>query len=61
LPLTPGLGVGVDIDKRGNVLGVEFLSFGEYTELVARAGGKLEIPERIEGPAHFRPEKVLHP
>lgn len=52
VPLTPGL--GVDIDCEGNVLGVEFLSFEEYAELVAKTGGKLEIPERIEDPAHFR-------
>ncbi len=53
VPLTPGLGVGVDIDHEGNVLGLEFLSFEEYAELVASAGGKLEIPEKIEDPARF--------
>lgn len=50
----PGFGAYVDIDREGYVLGVEFLSFEEYAELVARAGGKLEIPNRIEDPAHFR-------
>lgn len=54
VPLTSGLGVGVDIDHEGNVLGLEFLSFEEYAELVASVGGKLEIPEKIEDPAHFR-------
>ncbi|MBA3423334.1 MAG: DUF2283 domain-containing protein [Rubrobacter sp.] len=61
IPLTPGLGVGVDIDAEGLVLGIEFLSFEEYAELVGRAGGALELPERIEDPANFRLEKVPHP
>jgi uncharacterized protein YuzE len=46
----PGFGAGVDVDSDGNVLGFEFLSFEEYAELLARAGGRLEIPDRIEGP-----------
>jgi uncharacterized protein YuzE len=50
----PGFGAGVDVDDQGTVLGVEFLSFEEYAEAVERAGGRLEIPERIEDPAHFR-------
>lgn len=63
LPLAePGFGAGVDVDADGNVLGVEFLSFEEYAELLTRAGGKLEIPERIEDPERFRPERILqHP
>ena len=44
----PGFGAGVDVDDQGYVLGVEFLSFEEYAGCVARAGGKLELPERIE-------------
>lgn len=49
LPLgEPGFGAGVDVDDEGHVLGVEFLSFEEYAEAALRAGGKLEIPERIE-------------
>ena len=43
----PGFGAYLDIDRRGYVLGVEFLSFEEYAELVARAGGALELPERV--------------
>lgn len=44
----PGFGAGVDVDEEGYVLGIEFLSFEEYAEAIKRAGGKLEIPERIE-------------
>ncbi len=55
IPLAePGFGAGVDVDADGNVLGVEFLSFEEYAELVARNGGKLSLPERIEDPATFK-------
>ena len=43
----PGFGAHLDIDRRGYVLGVEFLSFEEYAELLARAGGALELPERV--------------
>lgn len=53
IPLTPGLGTGVDVDAEGLVLGIEFLSFEEYAELLARTGGRLEIPERIEDPETF--------
>ena len=49
IPLAePGFGAGVDVDADGNVLGVEFLSFEEYAELLARAGGKLQIPDHVE-------------
>jgi RNA polymerase sigma factor (sigma-70 family) len=44
----PGLGAGVDVDNEGNVLGVEFLSFEEFVEVVASYGGRLELPERVE-------------
>lgn len=55
IPLVePGFGAGVDVDAEGNVLGLEFLSFEEYAEIIERAGGKLEIPDRVEDPAHFR-------
>ena len=43
----PGFGAGVDVDAEGNVLGFEFLSFAEYGELVERAGGFLEVSERL--------------
>ncbi|QIN77193.1 DUF2283 domain-containing protein [Rubrobacter marinus] len=52
----PGFGAHVDIDREGNVLGIEFLSFEEYAELVCRSGGALELPDRIEDPEHFRTE-----
>jgi uncharacterized protein YuzE len=50
----PGFGAHLDIDRQGNVMGVEFLSLQEFTELVARSGGTLELPERVEDPANFR-------
>ena len=50
----PGFGAHLDIDREGNVMGVEFLSLQEFKELVARAGGTLEFPERVEDPANFR-------
>ena len=49
----PGFGAHVDVDREGNVLGLEFLSFVEYAELVTRFGGALEIPERIEDSTSF--------
>ena len=49
----PGFGAHVDVDREGNVLGLEFLSFEEYAELVTRFGGMLEIPERIEDSTLF--------
>lgn len=54
IPLTPNLGVGVDVDEEGFVLGIEFLSFEEYAAVIERAGGTLELPERIEDPANFK-------
>lgn len=44
----PGFGAAADVDAEGNVLGVEFLSFEEYAELVERAGGALELPEQVK-------------
>ncbi len=44
----PGIGASVDVDDQGNVLGVEFLSFEEFAEVVVRAGGTLELPNRME-------------
>ena len=38
-------GAGVDAD--GKVLGFEFSSFAEYAEMVERAGGSLEVPDRL--------------
>jgi uncharacterized protein YuzE len=43
----PGLGAGVDVDADGNVLGMEFLSFEEFAEVVADRGGALDVPERL--------------
>lgn len=49
IPLAePGFGASVDVDREGYVLGVEFLSLQEFTELVARFGGSLDLPERIK-------------
>jgi len=46
----PGFSAYLDIDHAGNVLGVEFLSFEEFKELLARSGGRLEIPDTVEEP-----------
>jgi uncharacterized protein YuzE len=45
----PALGASLDLDAEGNVLGVEFLSFEEFAELVVSAGGTLELPENLGG------------
>jgi uncharacterized protein YuzE len=48
LPLSDlGVGANVDVDAEGNVLGVEFLSFGEFALVVEHHGGVLEVPERV--------------
>ena len=49
----PGFGAHVDVDREGNVLGLEFLSFEEYAEPVTRFGGALEIPKRVEDSTSF--------
>ena len=54
----PGFGAYMDIDRDGNVLGVEFLSLEEFGELVARSGGVLKLPDHIADPAHFRPARA---
>lgn len=56
-----GFGAGVDVDAEGNVLGFEFLSFEEYAELLARAGGSLEIPDLVEDPDSLSLRPVQHP
>ena len=43
----------MDVDGEGNVLGVEFLSLKEYTELITHFGGVLELPDKAEDPAHL--------
>ena len=43
----PGFGAYVDVDHDGRILGIEFLSFEEFKQVVAEAGGKLDIPERL--------------
>jgi RNA polymerase sigma factor (sigma-70 family) len=54
----PGFGAHLDVDCEGNVLGVEFLSFEEYAELVARSGGTLEIPDSVEREEAPRPKRL---
>ena len=49
----PGFGAYMHIDRDGNVLGLEFLSQEEFTELITRNGGRLDIPDRVLDPAHF--------
>jgi len=47
----PGFGASMNVDGKGCVLGVEFLSLKEYTELITRFGSVLELPDEIEDPA----------
>jgi uncharacterized protein YuzE len=49
-----GPGAYLDIDRDGNVMGAEFLSLEEFTEIVEAYGGSLELPERVEDPEAFR-------
>jgi len=44
----PGFGASMNVDGKGCVLGVEFLSLKEYTELITRFGSVLELPDEIE-------------
>jgi uncharacterized protein YuzE len=53
VPDEPGFGAYLDIDETGNVLGAEFLSLEEMGEFIARAGGELALPDRVEDPANF--------
>lgn len=57
----PGFGAHLDVDREGNVLGVEFLSFEEYAELVARSGGRLEVPDAVELTDAMADEEAPHP
>jgi uncharacterized protein YuzE len=46
-------GAYIDIDAEGRVLGAEFLSQEEFAEALEKYAG-LDLPDRIEDPAHFR-------
>ena len=37
----------VDLDAEGNVLGVEFVSFEDFAEVMESAHGILELPENM--------------
>lgn len=41
--------VFLDVDRNGNVLGLEALSFEDLAMAVEGQGGKLEVPERLSG------------
>jgi uncharacterized protein YuzE len=49
-----GEGVFMDIDKDGNVIGVEFLSMDDFAAFLAEHPGGVELPERIEDLATYR-------
>jgi uncharacterized protein YuzE len=52
-----GADVYLDVDDRGNVLGLEALSFEDLAQAIEESGGELEVPERlvpVEGSATFR-------
>ncbi len=52
----PDFGAHPDVDREGDVLGVEFLSFEEFVGLVSRRG-TLEVPGQVEEPAHLAPPR----
>jgi hypothetical protein len=49
-----GPGAYLHIHRDGNVMGAEFLSLEEFTEIVEDHGGILDLPERVEDPEAFR-------
>jgi uncharacterized protein YuzE len=49
-----GEGVYMDIDKDGNVIGVEFLSVDDFAAFLADHPDGVVIPERIEDLATYR-------
>lgn len=54
----PGFGAYMDIDRQGNILGFEFLSFEEFAEFVERNDGKVEIPDRLPEPAVLQEPEI---
>ena len=56
--IDPGFGAYVDIDAKGNVLGVEFLSFEEFAEITENG---LEIPDRVEDAEAFVASRKREP
>jgi uncharacterized protein YuzE len=49
----PGFGAYLDIDRDGNVMGAELLSLEEFTQLIARSGGVLKLPDHVRDPGEF--------
>lgn len=47
-------GVYMDLDKDRYVIGVEFLSLEEFGDFLEKHPEGVEIPDRVEDPAHFR-------
>ncbi len=54
---TPG--AYLDIDAQGRVVGLEFLSFEEFTNFLLLSDGEFEVPERIEDPELFEEQVRL--
>ena len=52
LPVTEGY--YLDIDKKGRVLGAEFLSLEEFKEWASQEGIEVELPDHIEDPNSYR-------
>lgn len=46
-------GAYLDIDAQGRVMGLEFLSFEEFTNFLLLSNGEFDVPERIEDPDLF--------
>ncbi|MDQ3397366.1 MAG: DUF2283 domain-containing protein [Deinococcota bacterium] len=54
LPLhLEGVDLNLDLDEDGNILKLEVLAASHLLELVARHGGELVIPDRINDPDNF--------
>ncbi len=47
-------GVYMDLDKDGFVIGIEFLSLEEFGAFLDKHPDGVDIPDRVEDPAHFR-------
>ena len=53
----PTPGAYVDVDRDGNVMGVEFLSLEEFVYFMDANEGEVLLPDRIEPEAFLEPSK----
>ena len=50
-------GAYMDVDKAGNVMGLEFLSLPEFLYFIDSMEGEVALPDRIEVDAFLEPNK----